>query len=204
MSGPGGSTRTAGPLSGIRVIDMATMLAASYGLPWYMVLVLSLAVGIPLSLTVAYVAFVLVRGDVRYSMAATLGIWMAIEELILQSPGRGRGQPVANPVEGDTLSILGTTLRADHLLVFVLAIGLVWSVKLLLTRSRHGFAIRVSAYDRDTAALLGISSLGALASATAVASASSPPGSSSGSSGSSGGGGGSSGGGGGGGGGSGW
>jgi branched-chain amino acid transport system permease protein len=93
-------------------VYFGAMVTGAAGLPWFTTLVLTVAISIPMLLLVALLAFVLVRGDARFSMAATLGIWMAIEELILQSPGRGRGQAVGNPLQDSSLWTLILALLA--------------------------------------------------------------------------------------------
>lgn len=152
-------------------VYLGAMIAGGLGLPWYTVLALSLVVGIPLSLLVAWLAFVLVRHDARFSMAATLGIWMALEELMLQSPGRGRGQAIVNPLQDLSWWVWDLQIRIDHLMVLGLGVAIAWSLARFLTRSRTGLAIRVAAYDASVAALLGISHIRMMVLATAIASA---------------------------------
>jgi branched-subunit amino acid ABC-type transport system permease component len=151
-------------------VYVGAMIAGSLGLPGHTVLVLALTIGIPLSLLVALLAFVLVREDARFSMAATLGIWMAIEELILQSPGRGRGQAVVNPLQDGSLWALDLQIRIDHLILLILGLSVAWLVAKFLLVSRSGLAIRVSAHDAGTASLLGISPTRTMVLATALAS----------------------------------
>ena len=98
-----------------------------------------------------------------------LGIWMAIEELLLQSPARGRGQPIDNPASQTLLSVAGLDLRLDHLVLFALGLSCAWGLRRLLNRSRIGLAIRVSAFDASTAALLGMSHRRTMLAATALA-----------------------------------
>ena len=150
-------------------VYLAAMLAHSLGLPWYAMVPLSVAIGLPLALLVAWIAFMLVRGDARFSMAATLGIWMAIEELLLQSPARGRGQPIDNPASQTLLSVAGLDLRLDYLVLFALGLSCAWGLRRLLTKSQIGLAIRVSAFDASTAALLGMSHRRTMLAATALA-----------------------------------
>lgn len=151
-------------------VYLGAMTASGLALSWPAVLVLTLLVGIPLSLLVAYIAFVLVRHDARFSMAATLGIWMALEELILQSPGRGRGQAVSNPLQDQSLWAWGLQIRIDHLLILALGLAIAWLIANFLATSRTGRAIRVSAYDASVAALLGISHRRMMVLATVIAS----------------------------------
>ena len=152
-------------------VYLGAMIASGLGLSWPAVLALTLVVGIPLSLLVAYVAFVLIRHDARFSMAATLGIWMALEELILQSPGRGRGQPVTNPLQDQSLWAWGLQIRIDHVLILALGLAIAFLVARFLATSSTGRAIRVSAYDANVAALLGISHRQMMVMATTIASA---------------------------------
>jgi branched-subunit amino acid ABC-type transport system permease component len=104
-------------------------------------------------------------------MAATLGIWMALEELMLQSPGRGRGQAIVNPLQDLSWWVWGLQIRIDHLLVLGLGVAIAWCLARFLTRSRTGLAIRVSAFDASVAALLGISHARMMMVATTIASA---------------------------------
>lgn len=152
-------------------VYLGAMMAGGLGQSWPAVLALTLVVGIPLSLIVAYIAFVLVRHDARFSMAATLGIWMALEELILQSPGRGRGQAVSNPLQDKSLWVWDLQIRIDHLLILALGLAIAGLVARFLATSRTGRAIRVSAYDASVAALLGISHRRMMVLATVIASA---------------------------------
>jgi len=152
-------------------VYLGAMIAGGLGLPWPAVVVLTLVAGVPLSLLVAYIAFFLIRQDAQFSMAATLGIWMALEELILQSPGRGRGQPVSNPLQDMSLWLGELQLRIDHLLIFGLGLVIAMLLVRFLSTSRNGLAIRVSAYDADVAALLGISHRRMMILATVIASA---------------------------------
>lgn len=151
-------------------VYLGAMIAGGLGLLWPAVLALTLVVGIPLSLIVAYIAFVLVRHDARFSMAATLGIWMALEELILQSPGRGRGQPVTSPLQDQSLWAWGLQIRIDHVLILALGLVIAFLIARFLATSSTGRAIRVSAYNPEVAALLGISHRRMLVLATIIAS----------------------------------
>jgi len=151
-------------------VYLGAMTAGGLGLPWVGVLALTLVIGLPLSLLVAYLAFVLVRQDARFSMAATLGIWMALEELMLQSPGRGRGQAIVNPLQDLSWWVWGLQIRIDHLVVLGLGLAITWLLTWFLTRSRSGLGIRVAAYDASVAALLGISHGRMMVLATVIAS----------------------------------
>ncbi len=150
-------------------IYLAAMLARGQGIAWPISLYLSLVIAIGASLIIAYVAFSLVGGDARYSMAATLGIWMAIEELLLQSPGGGRGQAMSSTGLDVPVSVFGILLRPDHLILLALSIAVAFSLSRFLSVSRHGLALRVAAYDRITAQLLGVSPVSASVWASVLA-----------------------------------
>jgi branched-chain amino acid transport system permease protein len=150
-------------------VYIGAMIASASGLPWDILPAAILGVAIPVSLVVAFLAFILIRKDARFSMAATLGIWMAIEELILQSPGRGRGQAIENPLQDSSLWLLNVQVRLDYLLLLLLALALTWLVARFLADTRAGLAIRVAAHDASTAALLGISHGRTMALATVLA-----------------------------------
>ena len=47
-------------------VYLAAMLVHSLGLPWYAMVPLCVVIGVPLALLVAWIAFVLVRGDARH------------------------------------------------------------------------------------------------------------------------------------------
>lgn len=117
---------------------------------------IALAIAVGGSVAVATVCFGLVR-DPRFSMAATLGVWMAVEEIVVQSPGLGRGQPVANPFPEQLVELGVGTLRADHLAVAALAALALVALALVLRRTRIGLAMRAMAFDRDVASLMGAS-----------------------------------------------
>lgn len=157
------------------VIMTSVYLAASLvnrgGWPWFTGLPLAILLGIPLAMTIAWVAFVLVPGDGRFSMAATLGIWMALEELLLQSPLRGRAQAIDNPLSQALLTDGVLALRIDHLLLLGLALALAAGIAWLLSCTRVGLAVRTCAYDAQAAALLGMSARRTMLLATALAAA---------------------------------
>lgn len=143
--------------SGIMVsVYIAAMVCARAGMQWYVTLPLALLLGLAVMALVERLAFTWVRGDARFSMVAALGIWMAIEELVLQSPGRGRGQAVFNPLDQVMLNVGQLTLRLDHVASFFLSMALAASVYWLLYKTRWGLAIRTVASDRELAGLLGI------------------------------------------------
>ncbi|MBB4261357.1 branched-chain amino acid ABC transporter permease [Bradyrhizobium sp. CIR3A] len=150
-------------------VYLAAMSANSYGLAWYAVPLVSIAFGLLLANGVSFVAFDLVRSDLRYSMAATLGIWMAIEELLIQSPARGRAQPLDNPWQGQIWDFGGLQVRVDHIVVIVLAGLAMVCIGTFLQRTRQGLAIRVATFDSETAILLGMSPSRLRLLATAIA-----------------------------------
>jgi branched-chain amino acid transport system permease protein len=136
---------------------VAAMIVSQLDLHWLLVPVISLVIGLPLAMVIAWLCFILISEDARFSMAATLGVWMAIDELILQSPGRGRGQPVANPLQTTLVDLLGIRIRIDHLLLLVSAVVVILVVRQFLLKTRTGLAIRTVAHDPVTASLLGMS-----------------------------------------------
>lgn len=142
------------------VIVVAVYLAAvagnRYGLVWLLVLPVAIAAGILISLLVEKLAFAWIRGDPRVSMVATLGVWMILEELLLHSPGGGRGQPMWNPLEAAILSVGPLAVRADYLVAFSVGIAVCVGVAWLLMRTRVGLAIRTVVEDRALAGLLGM------------------------------------------------
>jgi branched-chain amino acid transport system permease protein len=150
-------------------VYLAAMMVQGQGIGWPVSIYLSLVIAIGTSLIIAYVAFALVGGDARYSMAATLGIWMAIEELLLQSPGGGRGQAIPSTGLDAPVSVFGILLRPDYLILLALSIAVALCLSRFLSVSKHGLALRVAAFDRSTAQLLGISPISASMMATLLA-----------------------------------
>jgi branched-chain amino acid transport system permease protein len=144
------------------------MLAGRWQAPW-LAPGIALLLAVPLGLLVALLAFHLVRGDARFTMAGTLGLWMALEELVVQSPGHGRGQPVANPLADQLLALGPLTVRIDHLVLFALALATAAALAWLLHRTRFGHGIRVLAWDPQAAQLIGVSPFATGVAATAVA-----------------------------------
>ena len=133
-------------------------------------LLLSCLTAIIIGFFVGSICFGLVRGDPRNSMAATLGVWMALEELIIQLPGHGRGQFVENFLSNQGLNWI-PSLRFDHTIIFFLAITTAFGLYLFLRYTKIGLAIRTLAFDPDTAALMGISRKIIVIIATSIAAA---------------------------------
>lgn len=150
-------------------VYLAAMLSTSWGLT-FATPFLACAIAVPVGLFVGFVCFGLVRGDPRNSMAATLGVWMALEELVIQLPGHGKGQAIANPIHDQLLDGF-LEVRLDHTLVLVLSVGAALALGLMLRATRIGLAIRTVAFDPDTAALMGMSRRAIAACATALAAA---------------------------------
>jgi branched-subunit amino acid ABC-type transport system permease component len=137
-------------------VYLAAMLVNGYGLWWGLALPLALILGVAISAAIERLAFGWVRGDGRFSMVATLGIWMLLEELLIRSPGRGRGQSMANPLDLVMVPLGPLTLRLDYIVAFVLSLALCVGIYALLFRSSAGLKIRVVVEDRALAGLLGI------------------------------------------------
>lgn len=135
----------------------------------YLTLPIALAIAVATGLVVSAVAFRWVRGDPRFSMAATLGVWMAVEEVVVQSPGRGQGQAVDGPLQGTMLELGSLALRGDHLMVIVAAGIVALVLSWMLRKTKLGLAIRATAHDPDIAALMGASPDWTAAAATALA-----------------------------------
>ncbi len=137
-------------------VYLAALAVNIHGVPWPATLPLALAAGIAITLAVERLAFAWVRGDGRFSMVATLGIWMVIEEFLLRTPGRGRGQSIVNPFDLAMVSLGPMELRLDHLVAFAFSLALCAGIYALLHHSSQGLKIRVVVEDRVLAGLLGI------------------------------------------------
>lgn len=149
-------------------VYLAAMAASSNGVP-AATLLLALPLAVALGLMVSLVAFRLVGGDPRFSMASTLGIWMALEEIVIQSPGRGQGQPVPGIFEDSMLEFGSLFVRVDHGLVLSVALIVCCALSLLLRKTRLGLAIRATVHDAEIAALMGASPSAVVLAATVLA-----------------------------------
>lgn len=137
-------------------VYLAALAVNVHGVPWPAALPLALVAGIAITLAVERLAFAWVRGDGRFSMVATLGIWMVIEEFLLRTPGRGRGQSIVNPFDLAMVSLGPLELRIDHLVAFVFSLVLCTGIYAILFHTGPGLKIRVVVEDRTLAGLLGI------------------------------------------------
>lgn len=129
-----------------------------------------LGLGLPVGILVALV-FLVLAGTVLYFLLvrpwvgkpnAELAVIMTtiagsifVQNLILEVFG-GRYKTIDQVVTG-TVSIAGTTIQAQDLLIIVLSPLLLLVMWLFLTRNRTGLAIRAVAQNQDTAQLFGIS-----------------------------------------------
>ncbi|MBM3732394.1 MAG: branched-chain amino acid ABC transporter permease [Acidimicrobiia bacterium] len=137
-------------------VYLAALSVNLHGVPWPAALPLALIIGIAITLAVERLVFAWVRGDGRFSMVATLGIWMIIEEFLIRTPGHGRGQAIVNPFDLALVSVGRLELRVDHIFAFVLSLALCAGIHAFLFHSRAGLKIRVVVEDRALAGLLGI------------------------------------------------
>lgn len=150
-------------------VYVAAMISTSWRIPSVTPL-LACAIAVLVGLFVGFVCFGLVRGHPQNSMAATLGVWMVLEELVLQLPGHGKGQAIENPFH-DQLVEGFLEVRLDHMLVLLLSVGVALMLGFMLRSTRIGLAIRTVAFDPDAAALMGMSRRAVAACATAIAAA---------------------------------
>lgn len=149
-------------------VYIAAMVCSHLDVP-HATLLVALPLSIAVGVAVSVVSFRLVRGDPRFSMASTLGVWMVIEELVVQGPGFGRGQAVGNVLADSALVMGEYTVRADHVGVLVVAFTVAAGLYLSLHKTKLGLAIRVAAHDPDVAALMGMSRSRVELAATAIA-----------------------------------
>lgn len=137
-------------------VYLAALVVNEQGLSPLLTLPLALILGVVISAAVERLAFAWVRGDGRFSMVSTLGIWMLLEEILIRTPGRGRGQAVANPFDLVMVPLGEINLRLDYLIAFAGSLLLCFGVYAVLHRSDAGMKIRVVVEDRTLSALLGL------------------------------------------------
>lgn len=137
-------------------VYLAALVIHRQQLPWFSVLPIALGIGVAISAVVERLAFAWVRGDARFSMVATLGIWMLIEEVLVRSPGRGRGQAMTNQFDMIMVPLGPIALRLDYLLAFALSSAICLGLYLLLYRTGVGLKIRCVVADRVMAEALRI------------------------------------------------
>jgi branched-chain amino acid transport system permease protein len=136
-------------------VYVAAMITSRLGLAWLVAIPLALGLGVLIMAIVERVAFRWVGADGRFSMVATIGIWMAINELVLQH-GEGSGQPLANPFGLTVFEIGLVGLRADHVAAFAVSLAAIASLAAFLYRARGGRMLRLAAADPELARLLGV------------------------------------------------
>jgi branched-subunit amino acid ABC-type transport system permease component len=137
-------------------VYLAALAINEQGLSPFLTLPLALILGLAISAAVERLAFTWVRGDGRFSMVSTLGIWMVLDEILIRTPGRGRGQAVANPFDLVMVPLGVVDLRLDYLIAFAASLLLCFVTYTVLYRSDAGVKIRVVVEDRALAALLGL------------------------------------------------
>ena len=89
-------------------------------------------------------------------LVATIGVAQLVFVLQLILPGIERTARYPTPIDA-TLDIGGVQLRSEHFMVMVFAPAVIAAIGYLLTRTRHGIAIRAAAENADRAELVGIS-----------------------------------------------
>lgn len=138
-------------------VYLGALIIHQSGAPPYLLFPLALVAGTAIALAVEWLAFELVRDDRRFSMVATLGIWMVLEESVLHSPGRGLGQAVQGFTDQGIIEMGPLSLRTDYLICFAGSVFLISALYWMLSRSRMGLILRLVAADRQLAGLLGVS-----------------------------------------------
>lgn len=95
------------------------------------------------------------------SMVSSFAIWMQLEEVItLVFPERTYAFPAL--IQADPIELGPFFLRAEQLLMFAIALGLMVALMLLLGRTRFGLALRSVGLDPDASRYMGID-IGAIA-----------------------------------------
>ena len=121
-------------------------------------------VGIVIALlAVGLIGFLLERGLFRFTFNSpingfivSLGLIIVLQHLVVEvSPVGASIVSVQTPID-HTFDISGVKIPAMRVLTVIITIVLVLAMMMLIYRSGRGRALRASAIDRDTAALMGI------------------------------------------------
>jgi branched-chain amino acid transport system permease protein len=145
------------------------LMAGAY-VAWWISAPEGLGLGLPVGI-IAALAFLIVAGTMLYLLLVrpwvgkanaelavimtTIAASIFVQNLVLEVFG-GRYKTIEQVVDG-TISIVGTVIQAQNLLVIVLAPLLLVSMWLFLSYNRTGLAIRAVSQNQDAAQLFGIS-----------------------------------------------
>ncbi len=122
----------------------------------------SLMVVVPVMLVAGYL---LQRGILNYTIGddllppllVTFGLSIVLQNLLLEIFSADSQRLPAGPVEAASIEVLpGLQIGVFPLIIFVVAVALIFSVQILFNRTRLGRAFRATSDDLETAQLMGI------------------------------------------------
>ena len=134
----------------------------------------SLLVVIP---AMAAIGYVLQRGilnrivgvDPMAPLLVTFGLSILIQNALLQVFSGDTRKLQAGAIETSSISLGGTAVGYYPILVFVVAVGLIWGLQTLFYKTQIGYVLRATSDDAQTVRLMGVDHRHVYAIASALA-----------------------------------
>ncbi len=134
----------------------------------------SLLIVIPV---MAAIGYVLQRGllnrivgaDPMAPLLVTFGLSILIQNALLQAFSGDTRKLQAGAIETSSMSIGGTAVGHYPILVFVVAVGVIWGLQTLFYKTRLGYVLRATSDDAQTVRLMGVDHRHIYAIASALA-----------------------------------
>ena len=134
----------------------------------------SLLIVIPAMATIGYVlqrAILnrIVGVDPMAPLLVTFGLSILIQNALLQVFSGDTRKLQAGAIETASISLGGTTVGYYPILVFVVAVGLIWGLQTLFYKTQIGYVLRATSDDAQTVRLMGVDHRHVYAIAAALA-----------------------------------
>jgi branched-chain amino acid transport system permease protein len=134
----------------------------------------SLLVVIP---AMAAIGYVLQRGvlnrivgaDPMAPLLVTFGLSILIQNALLQLFSGDTRKLQAGAIETSSMSIVGTAVGYYPILVFIVAVGVIWGLQTLFYKTRLGYVLRATSDDAQIVRLMGVDHRHIYAVASAIA-----------------------------------
>ena len=134
----------------------------------------SLLIVIP---AMAAIGYVLQRGllnrivgaDPMAPLLVTFGLSILIQNALLQAFSGDTRKLQGGAIETSSMSIGGTSVGHYPILVFVVAVGVIWGLQTLFYKTRLGYVLRATSDDAQTVRLMGVDNRHVYAVASALA-----------------------------------